>query len=124
MENEDFNVPADFPRPQALGAVAGFQPKLLLKKQGEKYYAPGCSPEELHARWDVCEDLAQQFVLKCKETKSGKRADVLEVDILEQYCLRSMKAGWGAADEMRWVFRRVAAVLNWPAPPSALANGG
>lgn len=123
MTDEDFSVPADFPRPVHLGAVGGFQDKLLLVQFGGKFYEPGCTPPELHSRWDVCEDLARQFVEKARETKSGKRAHMTEQDILEQYLLRSMKMNWGSTDEMRWVFRRVASLLGWPAPPSASTGG-
>jgi len=119
MDNEDFSIPDDFPKPEALGAVSGFQDKLLLVQFGGKFYAPGCTPPQLRARWNLCEDLAMQFVEKARETKAGKRAHMAEQEILEQYLARSMKMNWGSADEMRWVFRRTAAVLGWPAPPSA-----
>jgi hypothetical protein len=123
MENDDLSVPADFPRPVHVGAIGGFQRKILLTKFGDKFYEPGCTPPELHARWDICEDLAQQFVVKARESKVGKRAHMSEVEILEQYCVRSLKMNWGSAAEMRWVSRRVAALLGWPVPPSALADG-
>ena len=42
-----------------------------------------------------------------------------EVEILEQYRVRSMSANWGSAAEMRWVSRRTAAILGWPVAPSA-----
>jgi hypothetical protein len=123
MENDDFSVPDDFPRPQVLGAVGGFQPKLLLVSYAGKFYAPGCTPPELFSRWELCEDLAQQFVGTARETKAGKRAHMSEQAILDQYCLRSMKMNWGSDDEMRWVFRRAATLLDWPVPPSAVADG-
>lgn len=119
MNNQDFSIPDDFPRPKVLGSVGGFQPKLLAVEYEGKFYQPGCTPPELFRRWDICEDLSRQFVEKARETKSGKRAHMTEQEILEQYLVRSMKMNWGSADEMRWVFRRTAAVLGWPAPPSA-----
>jgi hypothetical protein len=122
MADDDFNVPTDFPRPVHLGAVGGFQPKLLLTKAGDKFHSPGCAPEELHARWQVCEHLAQQFVVKARETKAGKRSHMAEQDILEQYLVRSMKMNWGSTQEMRWVFRRAATLLSWPAPSAALVT--
>jgi len=42
-----------------------------------------------------------------------------EEAILDQYCVRAMTTGWGSDDEMRWVIRRAAAILSWPAPASA-----
>jgi hypothetical protein len=122
MENEDFSIPHDFPRPVHMGVVGGFQDKLLLVKFEGKFYAPGCTPPELRRRWYICEDLAQQFVEKCKESKTGKRKHMTEVEILEQYCVRSMKMPWGSAAEMRWVSRRTASILGWPVAPSAREN--
>lgn len=122
MNNEDFSIPDDFPRPVHAGAVGGFQDKLLLVKYDGKFYAPGCTPPQLHQRWDVCEDLARQFVDKCRETKAGKRAGMSEIEILEQYLQRSLKMGWGSPEEMQWVFRRTASILGWPVPPLAAAS--
>ena len=115
----EFDVPADFPQPAVYSSVAGLQPKLALATYEGRFYRPGGTPPELYKRWDICEDLAQQFVMKVAESKAGKRAHILEVDILDQYCLRAMKMGWGSNDEMRWVFRRVSAILGCPVPPSA-----
>jgi hypothetical protein len=115
----EFDVPADFPRPVVRSSVAGFQPKLALTTYHGRFYRPGGTPPELYRRWDICEDLAQQFVRKAAGSKAGKRAVMSEVDILDQYCLRAMTMGWGSDDEMRWVFRRVSSILGWPVPSSA-----
>jgi hypothetical protein len=77
-------VPADFPRPDHLGAVAGAQPKLLLTGYQGRFYAPGCTPPKVWQRWDICEDLAQQLYRKSLESKAGKRAHMSETAILEQ----------------------------------------
>lgn len=114
-----FVIPSDFPRPQHFGAVGGAQPKFLAVQYEGKLYAPGCTPPELFSRWDICEDLARQLVVKSMESKAGKRSHMSESEILDQYCLRLMKTGWGSDDEMKWVIRRAAAQLGWPAPPSA-----
>ncbi|MBV6322151.1 hypothetical protein [Duganella violaceipulchra] len=114
MEQEDFSVPDDFPRPVHMGAASGLQDKLLLVKYGSKFYTPGCTPPELRRRWDVCEDLSRQFSEKCRETKGGKRAHMSEVEILEQYLQRSLRMGWGSSEEMQWVSRRTSAILGWP----------
>lgn len=120
--NPEIIVPDDFPRPDVAGAVAGYQPKLLLVKHGGKFYPPGGTPPERFERWDICEDLAQQLVLKCRECKSGKRSHMTELQILEQYLRRLLKARWGSDNEMRWVIRRTAALLEWPAPDGATAT--
>lgn len=119
-ELEAFNrIPAGFPRPVNLGAVPGAQPKLLMIKYQGRYYAPGCTPPELLERWNICEDLAQQLVVKSRESKVGKRAHMTEVQILEQYLPRLIETHWTSEDEARWVMRRVADLLKWPIPESA-----
>lgn len=116
-----YAVPADFPRPTLASSVAGFQPKLALVAYEGKFYVPGGTPPERFSRWDVCEDLAQQFITKCKESKAGKRAHLSETEILDQYVPRLLKTGWGSDQEMRWVIRRAAELLGWQVPESAKA---
>ncbi len=113
-------VPADFPRPGHNAAVAGFQPKLALTEYGGRYYPAGATPAEVWSRWDVCEDLAQQMVDKSRESKAGKRREMAERDILDQYLTRLLETGWVSAAEGRWVMRRAAGILEWPAPEAAL----
>jgi hypothetical protein len=112
----DMLVPDDFPRPESIGAISGAIPKLLLVEYEGKLYPSGCTPLDILGRWDICEDLVQQFQSKCLETKRGKRADMLEELILEQYLTRLLGTGWVSAAEGRWIIRRVAIVLNWPMP--------
>lgn len=119
MVTTDVSVPDDFPRPPIRSALAGFQAKLPLVSYEGRFYAQGGTPPELRNRWDICEDLAQQFVVKATESKAGKRAHMSEAEILDQYCLRTFKMGWGSDDEMRWVIRRTATILGWPVPASA-----
>lgn len=119
MITSEYSVPDDFPRPQIHSAVAGYQAKLPLVACGGRFYLPGGTPHELHRRWDICEDLAQQFVIKSRECKTGKRAHMSEEEILDQYCVRALKTKWGSDDEMKWVIRRAATLLGWPAPTSA-----
>jgi hypothetical protein len=121
--NPDYSVPDDFPRPKLHSSVAGYQAKLPLVASGGRFYLPGSTPRELHSRWDICEDMAQQFVVKSRECKSGKRAHMSEEEILDQYCVRVLKTGWGSDDEMKWVIRRAAAILGWPIPASAAQAG-
>jgi hypothetical protein len=116
-------VPEDFPRRHYAGAVAGAQPKLLLKGYQGRFYQPGCTPPEVWQRWDICEDLAHQLCRKSLESKGGKRAHMSEPAILEQYLERLLKTGWGTDAEMRWVIRRAAQLANWEAPASAVEPG-
>lgn len=115
----NFQIPNDFPRPQHMGAVPGAQPKFLAVEYQGRFYTPGCTPPELYERWRHCMSLVEQFVPTCIETKKGKRKDMPEVDILDQYLLRLIEAKWVSNDEARWVIREAARRLGWPAPEEA-----
>lgn len=112
-------VPAGFPRPQSAGAVPGAQPKFLAVEYQCRFYSPGCTPPELHQRWQHCMQYVPQFVTSCIETKKGKRAHMSQVKILDQYLTRLIESGWVSADEARWVIRETAKVLGWPMPEAA-----
>jgi hypothetical protein len=121
-EAEFAHVPADFPRPEHMGAVSGFQSKLLLTSYKGKYYSPGCSPPELYAQWRWCEDLVQHLVQRSLESRAGKRSHMTEVEILDQYLTRLIATKWTSEPEARWVLRRTTATLGWPMPPAAAEN--
>jgi hypothetical protein len=112
-------VPADFPLPEFHGAVSGFQPKLLLVNYEGKFYTPGCTPPELYARWDRCEDLARQLAQKSLESKKSKRAHMSELEILDQYLPRLIATKWTSEAEARFIIRRAAQILGWPTPIAA-----
>lgn len=116
------DIPKDFPNAPTVAAIAGAHPKVLATKVGGSYYALGCSPQEHHARWQMCEDLAHQFAAKCRESKAGKRAHLTEVEILDQYLTRLLKTRWGTDAELKWVIRRTASMLCWPVPALAKEN--
>lgn len=113
---ESADVPEDFPRPEVAGGVGGTQPKLLLVQHKGRFYAPGCTPPELYARWKHCEDLAHQLAAKAVESRKGKRSHMTEVQILEQYLPRLVATRWTSEAEARFIIRRVAQILGWPAP--------
>lgn len=118
-EEELGKLPADVPRPPHLGAVLGAQPKLLLTKFESRFYLPDCTPPDLQERWDTYGDLAQQLMVKSGKSKVGKRADMTEVEILDQYLLSLITMTWTSETEAKWVIRRVGELLNWPIPASA-----
>lgn len=113
-------IPADFPPPSAACGLAGVQPKLSMVMFAGKLYLPGGTPPERLARWETCEDLATQFVEKCRRNETGKYAHLSRTEILAQYCERLLQTDWGSAAEMRWVIRRTADLLNWPVPANAM----
>lgn len=112
-------IPADFPRSEVYGAVSGAHPKLLLVNYEGKFYAPGCTPPEVHLRWDACEDLANKLAAKALESKHGKRSHMSELEILDQYLPRLIATKWTSEAEARFIIRRAAQILDWPAPASA-----
>lgn len=112
----EFDVPADFPRPRHLGAVPGAQEKILVTQYKGRFYSPGCTPPELHANWQHCVSLVEQFVPACIETKAGKRKDMPEIEILDQYLRRLIEMQWCSEDECHWVICETARLLGWPAP--------
>jgi hypothetical protein len=113
-------IPADYPRSEVYGAVSGFHPKLLLVRYADgKFYAPGCTPPELHLRWDACEDLANKLAAKALESKHGKRSHMSEVEVLEQYLPRLIATKWTSEAEARFIIRRAAKILGWPVPSAA-----
>ena len=115
----DYPVPDDFPRPHHLGAVPGTQPKFLAVEYQGRYYSPGCTHPELYERWRHCMHLVPQFASSCIETKAGKRKDMPEADILDQYLVRLIESEWISGDEARWVIRATAKQLGWPMPEAA-----
>lgn len=117
-------APPDFPRPARQGIVSGAADKLLLVRTGHgKYGSPRVSDEERDFRWRYCESLANQLADSAQRSKVGKRSDMSEADILDQYLPRLNATGWTSEEESVWILRRVAALLNWPLPES-LQNEG
>ena len=113
-------IPDDFPQPEIASGLAGMQPKLPMVMFDGRFYLPGGTPSERLARWEICEDLAKQFVEKCRRNETGKYAHLSRTEILAQYCDRLLQTDWGSAAEMRWVIRRTADLLHWPVPANAM----
>lgn len=115
-ELEYLKVPSDFPRPDSAGALPGNQPKFLVTSYQGKFYLPGCTPQELYERWQICEEIVHQLAIKSRESKQGKRSHMSEPAILEQYFLRLIHANLTTEAEAKWVIQRVARVVDWPIP--------
>jgi len=54
------DIPEDFPRGPGPGAVAGAQPKMLLRRVDGQFVS-GWTEEELATRYDVCADFVIQL---------------------------------------------------------------
>jgi hypothetical protein len=123
LSDDEYDVPADFPHRSIGSGLAGAQPKLSVEEFQGRFYMLGNTPPERHARYLWCLGLAEQFVEAARTTKEGKRKDMHEADILRQYHDRVLAAGWALEPaEAGWIFRHVAAVLNWPVPESMLPS--
>ncbi|MDB5763931.1 MAG: hypothetical protein JWQ21_2926 [Herminiimonas sp.] len=115
-------IPNDFPHLEIASAVPGFQPKFVMVEYEGKFYIPGDTPPERYERWRYCEDLAAEFVIKCRRNQYGKYVHLSEVEILDQYCVRLLRTGWASNAELQWVIRRTAELLGWPVPSTAMAS--
>ena len=68
------------------------------------------------ADWGVCDELSKYLARECLDAKARAHRAERPVDILLKSYLRTAVLGWGEPAELRWVFRRVAVLLAWPAP--------
>jgi hypothetical protein len=69
--------------------------------------------------WNVCEELALHLASECAQVQAEADRSVRPVDILlKSYCVIHA-FGWGEPPLLRWIVRRVAALLQWPAPDIA-----
>jgi hypothetical protein len=80
------------------------------------YQEDGSAIFERWVDWGVCEELARHLCRECLSAKAGSHRSERPVDILLQVYRRAESLGWGEPEELAWVFRRVAALLNWPTP--------
>lgn len=107
MSSASPTVPDDFPRDYFLGAISGFQPKVLAREIDGKYVT-GPTPEELYARWDNCEDLARQLMEKTvRKVKSGvvKESDLEAYYVGIEGLVRQQP--WGLSQgEVTWLMNR------------------
>lgn len=73
---------------------------------------------EFRARYDLCEDMAQMLVDRCRAAHFGQ-------GLSEDLILERVRAGLRAADatltdaEVGWVVTRLAELLRWPAAPNS-----
>lgn len=100
-------VPADFPTPAPSGAVAGTQPKVLARQEAGHFVA-GADEAEIRARYEMCEDLANQLVQYT--TRKGVERPDWSREQLQAKVARAVKAkafGWGLSPaEVAWALQR------------------
>ncbi|ONC30088.1 hypothetical protein AQ915_20660 [Burkholderia pseudomallei] len=106
-------VPEDFPRPP-VGAVSGYQPKVLLREIDGGYVA-GPTDDELFARYDACEDLAQQLVPYATRKQAENPSWSLDETLSKIEASVASKVSDGqwdvSPDEIAWIMKRVRQAL-------------
>jgi hypothetical protein len=108
-------ISADFPREFRPGSVPGAQPKLLVRKVGDKYLA-GMTHEECEERYKICIDLSQQLILYCRR-KQEKKTQWSTGDILRKTSQAIRSKSWDFSEaEIIWTMERVAQGLHWMQP--------
>lgn len=111
-------VPDDFPVTAIPSAVSGAQPKISLVEEGGKFYAPGTSPSEVLAAFQMCEDLVSQMIPYCQRKLATFEGDQ---EATVKATLRGLLAKrWCSDAQCVWTMRRVAQKLQWPLREDAL----
>lgn len=105
------DLPADFPRERGFGCVPGAQPKLCVYLHDGRYVEEKCA-EELRRRWEICEDLAHQLVLKATKDAAAHPEHNNAVT-LERVRVAVARKGWVSSAELTWLMSRLRALLNW-----------
>jgi hypothetical protein len=66
--------------------------------------------------WSICEELATELFGECLDAQVSAIRGERAVDVLLRLFVRLEELGWGEPAELRWIVRRVAALLSWPEP--------
>jgi len=104
-------VPADFPWDPTPALLSGTQPKLAVR-QIEGRFVVGLTAEERYARWDMCEDLAQQLVPKT--LKDAAKFPMHSRDVTLRRMRRAIEGKhWTERIETDWLIERLRSLLGW-----------
>ncbi|WP_180987173.1 hypothetical protein [Burkholderia thailandensis] len=103
-------VPDDFPQEPAQGSIGGYQPKLLLRRAGDRLIS-GPTDEELFKRYDACEDLARQLASyvhrKLGENPLQSLCDTL-YKVKADVTKKVSSGQWDISSaEIAWIMKRV-----------------
>ena len=104
-------VPDDFPVTATVAAVSGAQPKMNLVEEGGRFYAPGTSPGEVLAAFQMCDDLVSQMVPYCQRklaTYEGNQETTVKAALKGLLAKR-----WCTDAQCVWIMRRVVDELQW-----------
>lgn len=107
-------IPSDFPITEIPFSISGGQPKLTVFFENGKYFQAGMVPSQVAQTFDMCEDLAVQFVQYC-ERKVATNYGSQEV-ILRRVHAGLLHERWCTPPQSKWVLQRTAQLLHWPVP--------
>jgi hypothetical protein len=123
-------IPSDFPPGGWSGAVAGAQPKVLVRRFDSRYVV-GLTNDERQERYEACADLSSQLTTYAlrKMTENPARSAKATLTSLEAAIIRRVGSGvWQiSVAEIAWILAQVGAALKAHAPdpttsPSAAAQ--
>jgi hypothetical protein len=69
--------------------------------------------------WNICEELALHLAQECSHVQAEADRSVRPIDTLLKSYRLIEALGWGEPPLLKWVVRRVAALLQWPVPDIA-----
>lgn len=104
-------VPDDFPVDATPSALSGVQPKMGLVEEDGKFYAPGSSPSEVLAAFELCADLVPQMAAYCerKLPAFGDNQAATVVAALQGL----LGKRWCSEAQCEWVMRKAVEQLGW-----------
>jgi hypothetical protein len=104
-------VPADFPQSRPPAALAGAQPKLAVRKMGGTFSAD-FTPEELTARYSMCDDLLVQLLPYCNR-KRREHPAWTESQLLTKVAASLRIKGWDLTEpEIEWLVGQLSTQLK------------
>ncbi len=112
MNQRDIEVPEDFPVEAPVAGVCGEQPKLLLRRTEDGRYTNELTPQRMHERYRLCEDLAQQLAGYALNKRSEFR-QWSQAHTLQQVHGGLLCKGWLSRAECDWTIQRTADLLGW-----------
>lgn len=112
-------VPDDFPIKPVVSAVAGAQPKLSLVQEGGQFYAPGTSPSEVLAAFEVCADLVTQMAPYCQRKLAQFDGD--QTATAKAVFQGLLNKRWCTAEQSKWIMLKTVQQLGWVVQENDLA---
>lgn len=79
-------------------------------------HVPTESLEERWFSWSVCDEVVTHMCKECRTLRAHAYPGERDVDILYKLFIQAREKGWGTDEELRFIFRHVAARLGWNAP--------